>query len=278
MFFNIYLIDQQQKELNSLLQSKTELEEKYSLIQSEKASLETKNQSLSLQNSQLRNFQLQIHKDLEIKSQEIQMKSSRISELEEYLSSKEKEIKRLEILLNGQKGEVDSLKKEISFLENNNCEKKDEEIEFYKEKLKILELETDYKAKEYEKSLSQKKEELSLLKSNISDLIIKNSLLENQIEEEHQSYQKEKIKMKESIKNLEEHKDNLIKQLSNKNLKINELEENINDLQAKYIKSKENIGQMVNLIFEKENPQLMETVEGFLDSRKQSLNYENTQF
>lgn len=260
------------------MQSKTELEDKYSLIQAEKLSLETKTQSLNLQNSQLRNFQLQIQKDLEIKSQEIQMKSSRISELEEYLNSKEKEIKRLEILLNGQKSELDSLKKEISFLENHDSEKKDEEIEFYKEKLKILELETDYKAKEYEKSLMQKKEELILLKSNISDLLIKISLLENQIEEEHQNYQREKIKMKETMKNLEDHRDNLIKQLSNKNLKITELEENINDLQAKYIKSKENIGQMVNLIFERDNPQLMENVEGFLESRKQSFNYESPQF
>ena len=70
--------------------------------------------------------------------------------------------------------------------------------------------------------------------------------------------------LKEDVKKLEEHRENLKKELMRKDGKILELEESLRNLQGKYVKTKEEVADIVNLVFEKGGLELMEEIEGYM--------------
>lgn len=113
----------------------------------------------------------------------------------------------------------------------------------------------------YENKIKEIENNFSLnLESKAQDFLLKN---EN-INEELKKITIELQKKQENIKYLEEYNENLKKQLKNKEEKIDFVENNLNSLQCDYVKNKQELAEVINLIYEKGDSDLMEEIESLI--------------
>lgn len=113
----------------------------------------------------------------------------------------------------------------------------------------------------YENKIKEIENIFSLnLESKTQDFLLKN---EN-INEELKKITIELQKKHENIKYLEEYNENLKKQLKNKEEKIEFVENNLNSLQCDYVKNKQELAEVINLIYEKGDSDLMEEIESLI--------------
>jgi len=178
------------------------------------------------------------------------------------LEEKEIEVKRLEDLTAGLQREILHIKKEMNEKEGDSWNK--EEIEEMKGLIKRLEQEVEGKNLEKAEILKKKEEEFREIKKANEMLMENNTKLQQNLLAFSKENATEKISLKEDVKKLEEHRENLKKELLRKDGKIIELEENLKNLQVKYVKTKEEVADIVNLVFEKGGLELMEEIEGYM--------------
>jgi chromosome segregation ATPase len=203
-----------------------------------------------------------LKEELQRKTREFEILSSKSKEMRTLLEEKEIEVKRLEDLTAGLQREILHIKKEMNEKEGDSWNK--EEIEEMKGLIKRLEQEVEGKNLEKAEILKKKEEEFREIKKANEMLMENNTKLQQNLLAFSKENATEKISLKEDVKKLEEHRENLKKELLRKDGKIIELEENLKNLQVKYVKTKEEVADIVNLVFEKGGLELMEEIEGYM--------------
>lgn len=248
------------EENKNLLKEKVRLENLLSEIKDVKKGIEKEqNEKLiivSRENSVLKD-------DLQKKNMEISNIFKKNEEMKSLLEEKETEVKRLEELASGLQKEILLLRKELrEGFEAHGSENVHQLKGF------IQKLEGDLLEKNLEKNevLKKKDEELKELKKSNALLMENNTKLQQNLLAYSKEFGNEKIGLKEELKKVEDHKENLKKELGRKETKIIELESNLKALQQKYIKTKEEVADIINLIFEKGGIELMEEIEGFMSN------------
>ncbi len=207
---------------------------------------------------------LVLKEELQRKETDLKGLVDKCEEMKGLLDEKEIEVKRLEDLANGLQKEIKNVRKELN--ENNyvvNGEN-NEDLEELKEIVRKLEGEIEAKNKEKIEILKKKEEEFKELKKANEALMDNNTKLQQNLLGYSKEFVGERTGLKEDLKKLEEHRENLKKELNRKEAKINELEEIVKNLQMKYVKTKEDVADIINLIFEKGGTELMEDIEGFM--------------
>lgn len=253
-------LDSLKQENMTLLKEKVRLENLLVEIKEVKKSFieeqDAKIMILAKENSLLKN-------EIESKDSEFNALTLKTEEMKVLLEEKQSEVKRLEDLASG-------LQKELLFIRKELTEKspltynKEEEIEELKGQIEKLEIDINEKNNEKSEILRKKEEEFKELKKANENLMENNTKLQQNLLAYAKEFSNEKTSLKDDVRKLEEHKDNIRKEIGRKEVKIQELEENLKNLQAKFVKTKEEVADIVNLVFEKGGAELMEEIEGYM--------------
>lgn len=209
-----------------------------------------------------------IRKSFEEALREKEEKIIKISKnLSESQNNEKQLLEKMGILEGTLQGEQDSNKEKIANL----TEEKDkiqrildsEKHEFLK-KYNILSEEIDKQMKKEansQKTIRNLERELEEIKGSMTRFQAK-------LEEEHMGkvmFEKDMEAVKIEKKTLELYNESLKKQMENKEKKLHEIEENNSKLQEDYVKIKQKMGDVINLVFEKGGAELMEHLELLLE-------------
>lgn len=128
------------------------------------------------------------------------------------------------------------------------------------------------KFREKESEFNQKIKSLESLIEDYKKNIVK--LQEKINEDKMQKIMDEKDleNFKKELKNLEDYNENLKKQITNKEKKLEELEQANAEIQENFVKNKQKLAEILNIVFEKGGPDLMEEIETSLGLADSSLN------
>lgn len=252
-------LDVLQEENKQLLKEKVRLEGLLNEVREVKKGLQKEHDAkminLGRENSDLK-------EELQRKTREFDVLNVKSKEIGGLLSEKEEEVKRLEDLTAGLQREILHLKNEMREKDVEGLNR--EQIEEMKSIIKQLELDVEGKTVEKAEILKKKEEEFRELKKANEMLMENNTKLQQNLLAFSKENSSEKMGLKEDVKKLEEHRENLKKELMRKDGKILELEESLRNLQGKYVKTKEEVADIVNLVFEKGGLELMEEIEGYM--------------
>lgn len=256
---NTKQLENLKQENKTLLKEKVRLENLLAEMREVKKTMEKEQNEklvmISRENNSLKD-------ELSKKNQEHKNLSVKNEEMMNILEEKEIEVRRLEDLAAGLQKEILLLRKEIK--ENKGTSGNSESIQQLKSVVQRLEEEVQEKTNEKNEIYKKKEEELKELKKANALLMENNTKLQQNLLAYSKEFGNEKLELKEELKKIDEHRDNLKKELGRKDTKIQELEENFKSLQQRYVKTKEEVADIINLIFEKGGIELMEEIEGYM--------------
>lgn len=256
---NTKKLENLKQENKTLLKEKVRLENLLAEMREVKKTMEREQNdkliAISRENNALKD-------ELSKKNLEHKNLSAKNEEMMTILEEKEIEVKRLEDLAAGLQKEILLLRKEIKENKGNNGNS--ENIHQLKGIVQRLEGEVQEKSNEKNEIYKKKEEELKELKKANALLMENNTKLQQNLLAYSKEFGNEKLELKEELKKIDEHRDNLKKELGRKDAKIQELEENFKSLQQRYVKTKEEVADIINLVFEKGGIELMEEIEGYM--------------